>query len=117
MTYKFLLKRLKNHLRLREKNRLLRGKTYGYLRDLFPKVGQALMDEGVIENKQDVYYLLIEEIYELMQGTLICNDLASRINKRREAYKEYKKIEMPDRFITKNLPSLEKIEPMVSTKK
>ncbi len=114
--YRFLLKRLKHHLRLREKNRLMRGKTYGYLRDLFPKVGRALTDEGVIERKEDVYYLLIEEIYELMQGTLITNDLKSRINKRRDAYQEFKKIEMPERFITKGLPSLEKIEPIISAK-
>jgi rifampicin phosphotransferase len=114
--YKFVLKRLKNHLRLREKNRLMRGKTYGYLRELFPKVGQALVNEGVIEQKNDVYYLLIEEIYELMQGTLISNDLRSRITKRRESYEEYKKIEMPERFITKSLPSLERIEAITQLK-
>ncbi len=108
--YKLLLNRLKHHLRLRERNRLLRGKTYGYLRELFPKVGQALADEGIIKTKTDVYYLQIEEIYQLMQGALITNDLLNRIEKRRQAYEEFAKIDMPERFITKGMPSVEKIE-------
>jgi len=110
LIYRLLLSRLKHHLRLREKNRLLRGKVYGYLRRLFPKVGQALVDEGVINKKDDIYYLQIEEIYQLMQATLITNDLPSRIANRREAYTQFAKIEMPERLITKALPALEKLE-------
>ena len=108
--YSLLLRKLKHHLRLREKNRLLRGKVYGYMRELFPKVGQAFVDEGVIGKKDDVYYLQIEEIYQLMQGALITNDLADRVKARRKAYKDFANIDMPERFITKGLPSLEKVE-------
>jgi len=115
IVYRLLLSRLKHHLRLREKNRLLRGKTYGYLRELFPKVGQALVDEGIIKTKADVYYLQIEEIYQLMQGALITNDLPNRVEKRRHSYEEFKKIDMPERFITKGMPSIEKFEALGKT--
>lgn len=108
--YRWLLKHLKHHLRLREKNRLLRGKVWGHMRELFPKVGQALVDEGVIANKDDIFYLQIEEIYQIMQGSLIVDDISSRIEKRRQAYREFPEVDMPERFITKALPSLEKIE-------
>lgn len=114
--YKLLLARLKHHLRIREKNRLLRGKVYGYLRILFPKVGEALVSEGVVNNRDDIYYLQIDEIYQLMQGSLITNDLPIRIKHRRKAYKEFAKIDMPERFITKNLPSLEKLEQVGAAK-
>jgi phosphohistidine swiveling domain-containing protein len=110
LVYRFLLSRLKHHLRIREKNRLMRGKVYGYLRELFPKVGKALVGEGVISKWDDVYYLQIEEIYQLMQGSLITNDLPIRIKHRRKAYREFTKIDMPERFITKGLPSLEKVQ-------
>lgn len=116
LIYKFLLNRLKHHLRIREKNRLIRGKVYGYMRDLFPKVGEALVEEGAIKKAQDIFYLEIEEIYQLMQGALIANDLQQRIENRKQAYEEFSRIEMPERFITKNLPSVEKIEPIVKTK-
>lgn len=106
--YILLLHKLKYHLRIREHNRLLRGRIYGHMRELFPKVGQALVAEGVIKRKEDVFYLQIEELFQLMQGSVIENDLPQRIEYRRKAYKEYSKIAMPERFITKSLPSLEK---------
>jgi phosphohistidine swiveling domain-containing protein len=108
--YVLLLKRLKEHLKLREKNRLLRGKVYGYMRELFPKVGAALVRENVIDRSDDVFYLEIEEIYQLLQGSLIVNDLKDRVRQRRRAYKSFSSMEMPERFITTALPSLEKIQ-------
>jgi phosphoenolpyruvate synthase/pyruvate phosphate dikinase len=54
--------------------------------------------------------LLIEELYELIQGTLITNDLQARIARRRAAYEDFKTIEMPPRFITTGLPSLTEIQ-------
>jgi pyruvate,water dikinase len=110
LIYKLLLRRLKHHLRIREKNRLLRGKVYGYLRVLFPKVGEALVNEGILNEKDDIYYLQIDEIYQLLQASLITNDLPNRIKQRRKAYKDFAKIPMPERFITTAIPSLEKIE-------
>lgn len=109
IVYRWLLKRLKRHLRLREKNRLLRGRVWGNLRQLFPKVGGALVHEGVIAEAYDVYYLQIDEIYQIMQGSLIVNDLSTRIASRRRAYKKFLTIDMPERFITKSLPSIEEV--------
>ncbi|MDB5179286.1 MAG: hypothetical protein JWN01_1229 [Patescibacteria group bacterium] len=109
LMYVALLSRLKHHLRLREKNRLLRGKAYNYMRELFPKLGRALADEGVLEAGNDIFYLQIEEIYDLVQGSLITNDLAKRIKRRTEAYRGFADMDMPERFITTSLSSLEKI--------
>lgn len=110
--YRLLLGRLKHHLRLREKNRLLRGKTYGYLRELFPKVGQALVGEGLLTDPADIFYLEIEELYALAQGGgLTANDLPSRIKSRRAAYERYAGISMPIRFNTTGIPTPEDFEP------
>jgi phosphohistidine swiveling domain-containing protein len=110
IVYRWLLRHLKRHLRLREKNRLLRGRVYGHMRELFPKVGEALAAEGLIDSEKDIFYLQIEEIYQAMQGTVIVNDLRERIKARKDAYIDYRHINMPERFITTSLPSLEKIE-------
>lgn len=108
--YRWLLKHLKRHLRLREKNRLLRGRVYGHMRELFPKVGKALAAEGLIDADKDIYYLQIEEIYQAMQGTVVVNDLKDRVKARKDAYVKFRHINMPERFITTNLPSLENVE-------
>jgi phosphohistidine swiveling domain-containing protein len=109
--YRLLLSRLKHHLRLRERNRLLRGKAYGYLRELFPKVGQALVGEGKLADPADIFYLEISEIYGLAQGTLPVNDLPDRIESRRNAYKRYADMPMPVRFSTTGIPQAEQFQP------
>lgn len=109
LIYKFLLRKLKYHLRIRERNRLLRGRVYGHMRELFPKVGDALVREGVIASQKDVYYLQIEEIFQVMQGSLVTNDIRERVASRQKSYKKFEKISMPERFITKNLPTIETI--------
>jgi phosphohistidine swiveling domain-containing protein len=108
--YQWLLKHLKRHLRLREKNRLLRGRVYGHMRELFPKIGEALVTEGLIDSEKDIFYLQVEEIYQAMHGTVIVNDLKERIKARKNAYDKFRHIDMPERFITTSLPSLEKVE-------
>src|SRR5690606_31373593 len=77
---------------------------------LVTKVGKALTAEGLIDTEQDIFYLQIEEIYQAMQGTVIVNDLKERIKVRKDAYVRFRHIDMPERFITTSLPSLEKIE-------
>lgn len=110
IVYKWLLKHLKRHLRLREKNRLLRGRVYGHMRELFPKVGKALATEGLIDSEKDIFYLQIEEVYQAIQGTVVVNDLKDRVKARKDAYVGFRHMDMPDRFITTSLPSLEKVE-------
>ncbi len=110
IVYRLLLRKLKKHLRLREKNRLLRGRVYSHMRELFPKIGQAFADERIINRKDDIFYLEIEEIYQLIQGSQIFNDFKNRIDRRRDAYSQFGKIDMPERFMTTALPSMEKIQ-------
>lgn len=100
LLYMLVLRRLKHHLRIREHNRLLRGKAYAYLRELFIHVGQSLQDQGLIKNADDVYYLDIEELFRLVNGTGYADDLQQQIVARRTRYKTYQKLKAPSRFIT-----------------
>lgn len=115
LIYRFLLHKLKKHLRVREKNRLLRGKVYAYMRELFPHIGEALNDKGILEKKEDIYYLEIEEIYQILQGALVANDLELRVTSRKKAYRGYEKLSMPERFISTDVPMFTDIQP-ASTK-
>jgi len=99
-TYKVLLWRLKHHLRIREHNRLLRGKAYAYLRALFIQVGKSLQSKGQIDDVNDVYYLDIEELFRLVNGTGYNEDIKQVISLRKKSYEHYKKIKAPARFIT-----------------
>ena len=98
--YILLLKRLKHHLRIREHNRLLRGKAYAYLRSLFIEIGIVLKGEGLINEPSDVYFLDIEEIFRLVNATGYSDDIKLIIESRKKQYKSYKNLKAPSRFIT-----------------
>ena len=100
LVYRLLISRLKHHLRIREHNRLLRGKAYAYLRELFQKTGKHMFDQGIIEKASDVYFLDVEEVGQLINGTGYSDDLQTLIDTRKKAYKEYEKLTPPSRFIT-----------------
>lgn len=103
LIYRILLWRLKHHLRIREHNRLLRGKAYAYLRELFIQIGESLETKGLIDRVEDVYYLDIEELFQLINGTGYNNNIKHTISSRRLRYEEYKKVKAPSRFITTDL--------------
>lgn len=103
LIYKILLRRLKHHLKIREHNRLLRGKAYAYLRELFTHVGESLQSNGLTDAVDDVYYLDVEEVFRIINGTGYNDDIKRIITSRRNQYKEYEKLKAPSRFITTSL--------------
>lgn len=106
LQYNFLLRKLKYHLRYRERNRLLRGKVYGYMRELFPQLGKALVIKGVLRDWSDIYYLRIDEIEYLTQGALLGDNLQNIADTRRKSYSENQIGTMPLRFTTTDIPSI-----------
>lgn len=111
--YRLLLKRLKHHLRIREHNRLLRGKAYALLRELFPLVGAALADAKIISKSSDVYYLDVEEILRYVNGTGYNDNLKSVIENRKRDYETYQTMRPASRFITTGLTNIQP-EPLVT---
>ncbi len=103
MQYTLFLNRLKHHLRIREHNRLLRGKVYALLRELFQEIDEALLNAGIIAEAKDVYYLDIEEILRLVSGTGYSDDVRQIVAARKRRYKSYKGMRVPSRFITTGL--------------
>jgi len=99
--YKIILNRLKNHLRIREKNRLYRGKVYAHLRELFIQFGKVLNNQKILDDPKDVHYLDIEELFQLINGSGYSDDFKGLVSARKTKYESYKEINAPHRFITK----------------
>lgn len=103
LLYRLLVGRLKHHLRIREHNRLLRGRAYAYLRALFVELGQSLADRRLLEEPDDIYYLDLDELLRLVDGTGYHDDLRPVVRSRREAYSRFESSDAPDRFVTTGL--------------
>lgn len=104
LIFKFLKKKLEHHLRIREHNRLLRGKVFARFRDIFKDIGKSLKDNSVLDAAHDIYFLEIEEIYGFLHGMLPANPLKETVNRRKIRYRKYEKVKMPVRFITTGFP-------------
>lgn len=102
-----LQNRLEHHLRIREHNRLLRGKVFALCRDIFNNLDKLLTGKNILLLRRDIYFLEIEEIYGYLHGMIPALSLQETIAKRKVKYKEYESIRMPIRFITTGFPYLD----------
>ena len=103
LLYRLLVGRLKHHLRIREHNRLLRGQAFAYLRSLFAELGQSLVDRQLLDQLDDIYYLDLDEVLRLVDGTGYHDSLRQIVGNRRRAYAGYEGQSVPERFVTVGL--------------
>ena len=103
---KYLLKKTlfyaKKFIRLRENLRYERTKVFGTVRKIMKKMGVHLKNNNLINNEKDVFYLTVDEIFGLVDGSIIDVDLKKLIELRKEEYKKYQtEAILPDRFLTR----------------
>ena len=103
---KYLLKKTlfyaKKFIRLRENLRYERTKVFGTVRKIMKKMGVHLKNNNLINNEKDVFYLTVDEIFGLVDGSIIDVDLKKLIELRKEEYKKYEAAAiLPDRFLTR----------------
>jgi len=103
---KYLLKKTlfyaKKFIRLRENLRYERTKVFGTVRKIMKKMGVHLKNNNLINNEKDVFYLTVDEIFGLVDGSIIDIDLKKLIELRKEEYKKYEtEAILPDRFLTR----------------
>ncbi|MFC2737874.1 MAG: PEP/pyruvate-binding domain-containing protein [Leptotrichia wadei] len=103
---KYLLKKTlfyaKKFIRLRENLRYERTKVFGTVRKIMKKMGVHLKNNNLINNEKDVFYLTVDEIFGLVDGSIIDVDLKKLIELRKEEYKRYEtEAILPDRFLTR----------------
>jgi len=95
------LKHARRAVKNRENTRFARTRAYGIARNLFRAMGRDLSERGALINADDIFYLTIEEIYGIHQGTLPAYDLKALAKLRMDAYKAFADQEPRIRFLTR----------------
>ena len=103
---KYILKKsvfyAKKFIRLRENLRYERTKVFGMVRKIMKKMGEHLKESCLIDNERDIFYLTVDEIFGLVDGSIIDIDLKNLIKLRKEEYRKYETSAiLPDRFLTR----------------
>jgi phosphoenolpyruvate synthase/pyruvate phosphate dikinase len=102
---KYKLKKTLNKARAlvssRENLRYERTRAFGIVRELFSAIGKKFHSNSIIENERDIFYLTKEEIFSLIEGTAVTQNIKALIQLRKTEFEEYKKQPAPsERFAT-----------------
>jgi pyruvate,water dikinase len=84
----------------RENLRFERTRLFAVIRNIFCTMGTRLQEEGIIEDSRDVFYLTKDEIFAIVEGTSVLQNVKHYIAYRKKEFSDYATMEMPGRFET-----------------
>ncbi len=100
--YFWVLKNARLAVKNRENTRFARTRIYGVARTIFQTIGEDLHREGALQDSRDIFYLTLEEIMGVYNGTLPASDLNAMTELRRRQYEVYQTEPAPDsRILTR----------------
>ena len=103
--FKWILKNARRTVRNRENLRFERTRLFGTIRSIFKEIGMHLASFGVIDEREDIFYLECSEVLAYIEGTATTLDLRGLIQVRKKEYAIYEGL-LPDRFETYDCVSL-----------
>jgi len=99
---RWVLEHARNHVADRENLRFERTRVFGVCRRIFVEMGRRLHAEGVLDAPRDVFYLEVEEVLGVVEGTASTTDLQALVAARRREFERHREAPAPpDRFRTR----------------
>ncbi len=98
--YFWILKHARKAVKNRENTRFARTRIYGLARTMFETIGIDLYNLQVTSHPRDVFWLAIEEVFGIYNGTLLSNDLKPVIAQRKADYAKYEE-DIDSRILTR----------------
>lgn len=92
----FILAKFKKYASRREEFRLLRSNMFAITRKLFRRMGDILVEQAIISNTEDVFYLSLEDL--LSHSDTDKADLLKKIIEAKSLFKTYIDLEIPSHF-------------------
>ncbi|MBT3585775.1 MAG: phosphoenolpyruvate synthase [Halobacteriovoraceae bacterium] len=102
LIYRWSLKNARKAVMNRENTRFCRTRVYGIVRSMFYGIGKDYTNRGIIDAKEDIFYLSLYELKGSLEGTNPVQDLRKVIMARKNEYEDYEKCDEPaSRFHTR----------------
>jgi len=97
--FKWILKNARRTIRNRENLRFERTRVFGAVRSIFKEIGMRLASFGVIDERDDIFYLEINEALAYIEGIGTTQNLRGLIDVRKAEFAEFERL-IHDRFDT-----------------
>ncbi len=107
--YQYVLAEARNRVRDRENLRFKRTQLFGTVRRIFKAIAIRFQQLTLIEDVDDIFYLEVEEILGLIEGTSCTISIKEIINVRKAEFNSYRnEPTLPTRIETSGLPQIAK---------
>lgn len=102
LLFNWILFHSRRGVRHRENMRFARTKLFGIFRNLFRSIGTNFVKLGLLEDRQDVFYLTVDELYTFVDGRAVTNNISGLVDLRKREFEGYNKgLAPPERFLSK----------------
>jgi len=98
--YRFLLYQTKKGISQRERFRFYRAQVYGIARKAYLALGNRFVEADLLEQRDDIFYLSVVEIHDLVLGHAFDYSVKSRVVERKQLFTEYAKTSKGRRAIS-----------------
>jgi rifampicin phosphotransferase len=90
LVFRRVLRNARLGVKNRENMRFARTRIYGLLRELLRALGARLTAESILADREDVFYLTLDECRDYVQGTAVTTGLAELAALRRREFDAYR---------------------------
>ncbi len=102
LIFRWVMGQARARVRHRENLRFERTRVFGRVRRIFVEAGKRLAGEGLLSRPDDVFYLQVDEVLGVVEGTATTAALPALAAVRRREYDAYRALPAPaDRFETR----------------
>jgi len=103
--FRWILRQTRRRVRCRENLRFERTRAFGMARRIGIEMGRRFASLDLIEEPRDIFYLTIDEMLAVVEGTGATMDLKSLVALRHAEFDRYQAMPAPaDRFETRGIP-------------
>ena len=103
LVFNFVANQAIERIRWRENLRFERTRLFGLVRRIFLQFGTQLQQQSVLQNKNDIFYLEVEEVLNFIEGKSTTINLAALAELRKRESEEFQnQLPPPNRIVSRN---------------
>ena len=101
--FKKILNKFRQAVKNRENMRLSRTRLFGLYRDIYLSIGKQFSLFDILNDERDIFYLTVDEIYSLYEGTSVQKNIKELVISRKKEFHQYEKEDLPHHFSTNGI--------------
>jgi phosphoenolpyruvate synthase/pyruvate phosphate dikinase len=109
LVFKIMLKKTQQYIVVRENLKTTWVRGISVLRELYVAIAKKLVENIILEDKNDIFYLKMTEVSQIIEGVLQRSDVRPLIEERKKEERVCKSLEVPE-VITGEPPPVEELQ-------